>query len=87
MCIRDRGRCAVQQDGVALDDSLKAVPDLGLCALDHLAGRLDVVGNTLLDQVNDTAEGILLTDMNAEVYYDDKMCIRDSSSGALSMLA
>ena len=46
-----QGRCAVQQDGVALDDSLKAVPDLGLCALDHLAGRLDVVGNTLLDQV------------------------------------
>ena len=46
-----QGRCTVQQDGVALDDRLKAVPDLGLGALDHLAGRLDVVGHALLDQI------------------------------------
>ena len=46
-----QGRCTVQQDRVALDHGLQAVPDLGLCTLDHLTGRLDVVGNTLLDQI------------------------------------
>ena len=44
-------RCTVQQDGVALDDGLEGIPDLGAGALDHLAGRLDVVGLLLLDQV------------------------------------
>ena len=46
-----QGRCAVQQDRVALDDGLQAVPDFGLCALDHLTGGLDVVGHALLDQI------------------------------------
>jgi len=44
-------RCTVQQYGVALDDGLERIPDLGAGALDHLAGRLDVVGLLLLDQV------------------------------------
>ena len=42
-----QGRCTVQQHGVTLDNGLEAVPDFGLCALDHLAGGLDVVGNAL----------------------------------------
>ena len=46
-----QGRCTVQQDRVALDDGLQAVPDFGLGALDHLAGGFDVVGNTLLHQI------------------------------------
>ena len=44
-------RCTVQQDGMALDDGLQRVPDLGAGTLDHLTGRLDVVGLLLLDQV------------------------------------
>ena len=43
-----QGRCTVQQHGVTLDNGLEAVPDFGLCTLDHLAGGLDVVGNALL---------------------------------------
>jgi len=46
-----QGRCTVQQDGVALDDGLQAVPHFGFCTLDHLAGGLDVVGNAFLHQV------------------------------------
>ena len=46
-----QGRCTVQQHGVTLDNGLEAVPDFGLCALDHLAGGLDVVGNALLHQI------------------------------------
>ena len=44
-------RRTVQQDGVALDDGLERIPDLGAGTLDHLAGGLDVVGLLLLDQV------------------------------------
>ena len=36
---------------MTLDDGLEAVPDFGLCALDHLAGGLDVVGNALFHQI------------------------------------
>ena len=46
-----QGRCTVQQNGVALDHGLQAVPHFGLSALHHLAGGLDVVGNTLLHQI------------------------------------
>ena len=36
---------------MTLDDGLETVPDFGLCALDHLAGGLDVVGNALFHQI------------------------------------
>ena len=46
-----QGRCTVQQNGMTLDHGLQAVPDLRLCALHHLAGGLDVVGDALLHQI------------------------------------
>ena len=36
---------------MTLDDGLEAVPDFGLCTLDHLTGGLDVVGNALFYQI------------------------------------
>src|SRR4026207_145609 len=44
-------RGAVQKDWMVLDDLLEDVPDLGPDALDDALGALDVVGETLLDEL------------------------------------
>ena len=51
-------RCAVEHDRMILDDDLERVPDLGALLVDHLLGGLDVVGNTVLDELfhNERAE-------------------------------
>mgnify|MGYP000672846349 CR=1 FL=1 len=46
-----QGRRTVQHDRVTLDDVLEHVPYLGLCALDHLLGGLDVGCGAVLDQL------------------------------------
>ena len=46
-----QGRRTVQHDRVTLDDAFEHVPNLGLCALDHLLGGLDVGGGAVLDQL------------------------------------
>ena len=45
-----QGRRTVEHNRMALDDVLEHVPDLGLGALDHLLGRLDIGGKAVLDQ-------------------------------------
>ena len=44
-----RGR-AVEHNGMILDDDLQRIPDLSLRALDHLAGRFDIIGLIGFDQ-------------------------------------
>ena len=44
-------RRAVEHDRVVLDDDLERVPDLGALLVDHFLGGLDVVGNTVLDEL------------------------------------
>ena len=46
-----QGGRPVQQDRVLLDDVVEDVPHLGLAALDHALGRLDVLGQLLVDQL------------------------------------
>ena len=46
-----QGRCAVEEDGVILDDLFKDIPDLGPDPLDDALGTLDVVSQALLDQL------------------------------------
>ena len=63
MCIRDRRRRAVEHDRAILDDILECVPDLVLAFIDHLLGRLDVVGKAVLDKmcIRDRAYGAAYT--------------------------
>ena len=53
-----QGRRTVQHDRAVLDDLVQSVPDLGLALVDHLLGGLDVVGQTVGDQLlhNEGAE-------------------------------
>ena len=44
-------RRAVEHDGAVLDDVFECVPDLVLALVDHLLGRLDVVGQAVLDEL------------------------------------
>ena len=44
-------RRTVEHDGAVLDDVLEGIPDLGLALVDLLLGALDVVGNTVLDEL------------------------------------
>ena len=44
-------RRAVEHDGAVLDDVFERVPDLVLALVDHLLGRLDVVGQAVLDEL------------------------------------
>ena len=46
-----QGGCTVQQHGVFTNDVLEDSPDLGLTPLDHALGRLDVLGQSLVDQL------------------------------------
>ena len=46
-----QGRCTVQHNRMTLDDALEHVPYLGLCALYHLLGRLDVLCGAVLNQL------------------------------------
>ena len=44
-------RRTVEHDGAVLDDVLEGIPDLGLTLVDLLLGALDVVGDTVLDEL------------------------------------
>ncbi len=44
-------RRAVEHNGAVLDDVFERVPDLVLALVDHLLGRLDVVGQTVFDEL------------------------------------
>ena len=46
-----QGGSAVQQHRVLADDVLQDGPDLGLAPLDHALGRLDVLGQLIVDQL------------------------------------
>ena len=46
-----QGRCAVQHDGVILDDEVQCVPNLGDTLIHHFLGGLDVVGGAVLHQL------------------------------------
>ena len=46
-----QGRSTVQQHRVLADDVLQNRPDLRLASLDHALGRLDVLGQALVDQL------------------------------------
>ena len=46
-----QGRSTVQQHRVLADDVLQDGPDLGLAPFDHALGRLDVLGEALVDQL------------------------------------
>ena len=46
-----QGGCTIQQHGVLTDDILEDSPDLGLAPLDHALSRLDVLSQSLVDQL------------------------------------
>ena len=84
-------RCAVQHNGVILDDLVQRVPHLGAALIHHLLGGFDVVGGAVLHQLlhDERAEQLhrhllghaALIDLQLGAYHDN------ASAGVVHALA